>query len=59
MNTQKRKTAKECEHINVKVRKHRVNPYPCVHCLDCNAIWGDAIRALNFLRKAKSLTRII
>jgi len=46
---------KDCEHWELKVRKHRDEEYPCLHCLNCKATWSDPVRALNYLRKAKKI----
>jgi hypothetical protein len=44
-----------CPCNRLKVRKHRVNPLPCLHCLDCGATWSDPIRALSYLKTKKEL----
>lgn len=31
------KTQKSCPHRRLKIRKHRENDFPCVHCLDCDS----------------------
>jgi hypothetical protein len=44
-----------CPHSFLKVRKHRTNPYPCLHCRMCTATWSDPIRALSYLQTKKEL----
>ena len=49
----------KCQHNHLKVRKHRKDPYPCLHCLEgCKATWSDPIRCLSFLRTFKYLKGI-
>ena len=45
----------DCTHWRVKVRKHRENHCPCLHCLFCDATWSDPMRALSMLKTAKSI----
>ncbi len=49
---------KKCRHNSLKVRKHREDPYPCLHCLDCNATWSNPVRALSFLKTKLQLIGI-
>ena len=39
----------------LKVVKHRKDPYPDLHCLDCRATWSDPVRALSYLRTFKEI----
>lgn len=50
-----------CKHKRLKVRKHRDNPYPCLHCLEksCTATWSDSIRILYFLQKFKEINGVL
>jgi len=48
-------TSMKCLHLKLKIRKHRKNPYPCLHCLSCKDTWSDPIRILSFLKKFKRI----
>lgn len=45
----------DCEHINLKIVKHRKDQFPHVHCMDCSGSWSDPIRALSFLKSFKRI----
>jgi hypothetical protein len=51
----KHPTLTTCPHTRLKVRKHRENPYPCLHCLHCRATWSDPARALWYLKTFKEV----
>lgn len=46
---------KTCKHMNLKVRKHKANYDPCLHCLTCPATWSDPGRAMWYLKTKKLL----
>ncbi len=48
---------KDCKHVRLKVRKHKVNADPCLHCLDCMNTWSSG-RGMYFLKKFKEIKGI-
>ena len=49
-----KKDWKTCHHIRFKIRKHKTNPDPCIHCLDCGATWSSG-RGMYWMRRFKEI----